>query len=194
MLKVGITGGIGSGKSTVCLVFKQMGVPVYSADNQAKLLIYSDKDLRKAICEEFGEESFINGNYNRDYIAEIVFSNPERLNKLNQIIHPAVTNDFNNWAKKYKNKSYIIHEAAILFESGTAGQMHKNIIIDAPEDIRVRRIIKRDGTDRNSALARIKNQWPADKIRSLADWIIVNDGKNLILPQILKIHEQLIKG
>lgn len=193
MLKIGITGGIGSGKSTVCLFFKQLGVPVYSADEKAKKLIDINRNLQNSIIREFGKEAFSDGKYNRSYIANLVFRDPSQLKKLNQLIHPAVTNDFNSWVKKHSDKVYILHEAAILFESDTAKYMDKSILVDAPEDLRIQRIINRDKTDRASVLKRMKNQWPTDKIRPMADWVIQNDQKTLVLPQVLRIHEQLIK-
>jgi dephospho-CoA kinase len=194
MLKIGITGGIGSGKSTVCSIFSHLGVPVYTADERARWLIGSSEKLRQEIIREFGQEAFKEGIYDRSYMAEQVFSDPERLKILNRLIHPVVAEDFLAWAGARSNECYILHEAAILFESGAYKLMDRTLLVDAPEELRIARIMKRDQTSRASVVLRMKNQWPTDKIRSMADRIINNDEKTLILPQILQIHSQLTEG
>lgn len=194
MLKIGITGGIGSGKTYVCHIFKKLGVPVYSADERARELVNSDKRLQAAIIRDFGENAFSEGIYNRSYMAKIVFRDPARLARLNQIIHPVVTADFARWAGSYLHLAYVLHEAAILFESGTYQLMDRTLLVDAPEPLRIRRIINRDHTDQDSVETRMKNQWSTDKIRPMADWIILNDEKSLILPQVLTIHKELLNG
>ncbi len=192
MLKLGVTGGIGSGKSITCRIFSTLGVPVYNADEKAKLLVNTDEDIRNTIIREFGSESFTNSTYNRQFIASVVFKDKKKLQLLNRIIHPAVEKDFKNWYRK-QDYYYIIHEAAILFESGTDKFMDYTLLIDAPENYRIDRVTKRDKTTQKEVALRLKNQWPADKISKMADWVIVNDGKTLILPQILKIHHYLIQ-
>ena len=193
MLKLGVTGGIGSGKSIACRIFSILGAPVYDADEKAKLLVNTDEEIRNAIFREFGSESFVNSTYNRQFIASVVFKDKKKLQLLNRIIHPAVEEDFKKWYQM-QNYYYIIHEAAILFESGTDKFMDYTLLIDAPENYRIDRVIKRDKTTQKEVELRLRNQWPANKISKMADWVIVNDGKTLILPQILKIHHYLIQS
>jgi dephospho-CoA kinase len=192
VLKIGITGGIGSGKTTVCAVFKAIGLPVYHSDERARYLAETNLEIRRQITEAFGNESYINSCYNRKYIASLVFNDNYLLDKLNAIIHPYVAKDFREWTSLYNEEKYIIEEAAILFESGANINMDYTIFVDSPQNLRVNRVLKRDKTSRDEILRRIKNQWPAGKIRQLADWSIVNNNKRLILPQILRIHKQLI--
>ncbi len=192
MMKLGITGGIGSGKSTVCKIFDSMGVPVYHADERAKVLVNTDEELQKAIIREFGSESFTHSTYNRQYMASIVFRDKHKLQVLNEIIHPLVEKDFAIWCQQ-QHYYYIVHEAAILFESGAYKQMDYTILIDAPLNYRIDRVVKRDKTSIEEVNLRLKNQWPADKISEMADWVIMNDGKTLILPQILEIHKYIVE-
>lgn len=193
MLKVGITGGIGSGKTIVSSVFRKIGIPVYNADEQAKLLIVTNQDIRKQILSVFGTDAYNDEGYNRKYIALKVFKNKSLLEKLNNIVHPFVANDFAIWTKQYSNVPYVLEEAAILFESGANKKMDYTILVDAPINIRISRITERDGLTSPEIEKRMDNQLSTDKIKHLVDWIIVNDNKQLILPQILKIHQQLIK-
>ncbi len=192
MLKIGITGGIGSGKSTVCKIFSILGIPVFHADERARNLIDNSRGIRNEIIREFGPESFIDGIYNTGYISEIVFNKKEKLQKLNSIIHPLVEKDFLHWTESYENAKYILEEAAVLFESGADQFLDYVIVVNAPLDLRIRRIMNRDGISKELVLQRMKNQFPADNILPLADWIIENNEKHLILPQILSIHDQLI--
>lgn len=193
MLKIGITGGIGSGKSIVCSVFRLLGVPVYHADDRAKYLMENDIDIRTQIISLFGDEAYNGSNYNRKYIASLVFTNDSLLTKLNNIVHPYVANDFILWTELFKESAYVIEEAAILFESGAGKKMDYNILVDAPEEQRIKRVMKRDNLTEEEVRIRINKQISTDKIRHLVDWIIVNNNKQLILPQILKIHSQLNK-
>lgn len=190
MLKVGITGGIGSGKSIICHVFKSLQVPVYNADYQAKILVETNPEIRAQITQEFGEQAYSGLTYNRKYIADIVFRDDTLLNRLNSIIHPAVANDFYNWVQNY-NVPYVIEEAAILYESGAHKAMDHVIVVDAPEKLRISRIQRRDGISEDEIKRRIQNQFPTDKLRSLADWVIDNTDNVLVLPQILSIHHLL---
>lgn len=192
MLKVGITGGIGSGKSIICEVFKSLNVPVYNADKKAAQLVETNPQIRSEIINEFGDQSYTGSGYNRKYIAEKVFNDKSLLNKLNRIIHPAVAEEFYQWMENYK-VPYVIEEAAILFESGANEKMDEVIVVDAPEDLRISRVMRRDGLSRKDIKARVLNQWPTDKLLALADWIIDNSDKTLVLPQILKIHNTLCK-
>jgi dephospho-CoA kinase len=193
MLKIGLTGGIGSGKTTVSRVFTGLGVPVYQADDQAKALIHNSSDLRRSIIEEFGEKAFIKGRYNNTYMAGIVFNNKKSLEKLNKLIHPIVLQDFEEWLIQHNKNHYVIHEAAILAESGYSDLMDKIVLVDAPLEIRIRRIMERDQLNKKDIEARMRSQWPADKIRLMADWVIQNDENTLILPQILYIHNKLLE-
>lgn len=192
MLKVGITGGIGSGKSTVCQVFTSLKVPVYYADQQAKLLAETDPEIRYQIMEVFGSEAYLDAVYNTTFIANRVFSDKTLLNRLNSIIHPAVAKDFNIWTQKYR-VPYVIEEAAILFESGASNNMDYVVVVDASEKTRFLRIQKRDGLSEEKIKFRLQNQWSTDKLKALADWTIDNNENVLVLPQILHIHKALIK-
>jgi dephospho-CoA kinase len=192
MLKVGLTGGIGSGKSTVSNVFKALGVPVYMADQKAKALIDSTKELQASIITQFGLKAFTSTGYNTSYIAEKVFNNKNLLEKLNRIIHPYVANDFLVWCKSYQNSPYIIKEAAILFESNAAKLVDYTIVVDAPESLRIKRVTRRDNISEKAVKQRISQQWPTGKITSMADWVIRNDDNELILPQLLKLHNHIL--
>ncbi|MBN1116981.1 MAG: dephospho-CoA kinase [Bacteroidales bacterium] len=194
MLKIGLTGGIGSGKTLVSKVFQNLGIPVYCADDKAKQLINESINLKQEIISVFGDEAYINGNYNKKFIAGIVFNDAIKLKVLNEIIHPAVEKDFINWVKEISLKTpFILKEAAILFESGTYKQLDKIIYVTAETETRIQRVIDRDSTNREQVINRIKNQWPTDKGKQLADFVLDNTGKKLILPQILDIYNQLNK-
>ena len=193
MLKIGITGGIGSGKSIVCKAFSHLDVPVFSADITAKMLAEHDTAAIDAITRLFGKKAYVRGRYNRAYIAEKVFTDYSLLQQLNDILHPLVARDFIAWAGKHSASPYVLHEAAILFESGADQAMDFTLVVDAPVELRIRRIMRRDKIKRDKVEQRMKNQWPTDKIRQLADWTIQNDDKTLILPQILDIDKQLKK-
>lgn len=189
---MGITGGIGSGKTLACTIFGKLGIPVYSADDRARQLIHSHTDLRRSILHAFGEKAFVDGVYNRGYMAEVVFSKRSKLEELNKLVHPVVVADYGEWLKSQDAAVYTLHEAAILFESGLHHLMDYTLYVDAPEELRIHRVTERDTTSREKVVSRIRNQLSADKIRSMADWVINNDENELILPQILRIHEQLI--
>lgn len=192
MKKVGITGGIGSGKTTICKIFEILGIPIYYADNRAKQIIVENEVVKAKIIETFGQASYLeDGSYNRTYIADIVFADKEKLQQLNQIVHPAMYQDGEDWHRAQKEVPYTLKEAAILFESKGHLQMDKSILVVAPEDIRIARVMKRDKTTQKAVKARIDKQMPdAEKIK-LADYIILNDGKAPLVPQILKIHDKL---
>lgn len=191
MLKVGLTGGIGSGKSTIAEIFSHLGISIYLSDDKAKALMVSDDELKSKIIELFGHESYKNGALNRAYIASKVFSDKAELDKLNAVVHPALKKDFDLWANKQKSP-YIIKEAAILFESGANEGLDKVVLVEAPKELRVKRVMHRDGVSRESVLARMDKQWSDDRKRELSDYIIINDGERLVLEQVLKIHKELI--
>jgi len=195
MKKIGITGGIGSGKTTVCKIFELLGIPIYYADDRAKELIVKDEKLKTKIIETFGEESYrADGSYNTVYIGGIVFSDKDKLAQLNAIVHPAMYQDGVDWHNAQEGVPYTLKEAAILFESKGHLQMDQSILVVAPEDIRIERVMKRDDTTVEAVKARIDKQLPdAEKIK-LADYIILNDGRAPLVPQILKVHDRLCKS
>jgi len=188
---IGITGGIGSGKSTVCDVFKLMGVPVFEADSIAGKLINSSSEIRNELVKIFGKDIYNSNNFiNREKLANLIFNNDELLEKANNVIHPAVRNEFMNWVKQQKT-AYIIHEAAILFESGFYKMMDFTILVSAPEEMRIGRVIKRNNITREQILSRMSKQWPDSKKRKFATIELVNDNKNLLIPQIIEIDKKL---
>ena len=193
MLKVGITGGIGSGKSTVSSFFSVLGVPVYDSDKRAKFLMQHDNSIIGTIKKEFGERSYLNNQLNRSYIAEIVFKNESKLKQLNSIIHPAVRTDFNNWLSQNSNAKFVIKEAAIMIESGAYKEMDKLIVVNAKRDQKIKRIKKRDHLSLEDIENRIQNQL-SDEIRNqYADFIIENNsGKMELKQQVLSIYNKLI--
>lgn len=190
---IGLTGGIGSGKSTVANYIASKGIPVYIADEEAKKIM-ERIDVKSSIQSLF-KESILNtdNTLNRNKIAELVFSNPDKLKQLNAIVHPAVKNHFINWTKEHKDASFIIKEVAILFETGGHKDCDKVILITAPEEVRIERAMKRDNSSKESVLARIKNQLPeADKIK-LSDFVVENTNLETTLLKIDEILKILAK-
>ncbi|MFH1320820.1 MAG: dephospho-CoA kinase [Bacteroidota bacterium] len=194
MFKVGVTGGIGSGKTIVCGVFEQLDVPVYSADSAAKNLITSDKNVTIKIKKLFGSKIYSkNGDLYTRKLAEIVFNDKKSLQKLNSIIHPAVKLHFSDWLKDNTQSSYIIKEAAILFESDSYKDLDAVIIVVAPIELKIKRVMERDGVSREAVMQRMKNQMSDQQKISISDYVIYNDGTRLLLPQILEIHDDLLQ-
>ncbi len=194
-MKIGITGGIGSGKSLVCNIFSILSVPIYYADSRAKYLMNEDPGLRSEIIDMFGEEAYDNQELNSGYISKILFHSPEVLDRLNRLVHPRVGVDFKNWCKNHEaDNKYIIKEAALLFESGSYQSLDAIILVTAPEELRIARVLKRD-THRNKkdVLAIISKQLPEKEKKDLADYIITNDHQSLILPEVLKLHESFLE-
>lgn len=188
MLKIGITGGIGSGKTTVAKLFEQLGVPVYYADSETRLLQNTDAALRAEISAAFGTEAYLpDGTLNRAYIAGIVFSNKEALRTINAIVHPAVARHFEQWCNQHNSSSYILKEAAILFESGSDKGLDGVIVVTAAEEIRIQRVMQRDQISEAEVRKRMANQWPESEKLKRAKWIIRNDGTPLE-PQIEELH------
>ncbi|MDR2036666.1 MAG: dephospho-CoA kinase [Bacteroidales bacterium] len=190
MLTVGVTGGIGSGKTTVCEIFELLGVPVYYADIRAKELMNFDPELREGLKTLFGQEIYENELLNRKKLAEIIFNDKSMLEKVNGLVHPAVGRDFIRW-RAAQTSPYIIEEAAILFESNAASRFDKIVLVTAPEQLRIERVRQRDVVDAEAVRARMKNQWPEEKKIKLADFVINNDDKSMLLPQVMHIHQQL---
>lgn len=194
-LLLGITGGIGSGKSTVCEVFTVLGIPVYNADDRAKWIVSNDLDTQKAIISIFGKDSFINGVYNRSFIASVVFKSPEKLKQLNALIHPAVGRDFDQWIEINKHKApYLVKEAALMFDYGSEGKLDYIAVVHASDDLRINRVLKRD-PQRNKDQIRniISNQMPQEEMMRRASFLIDNSEKKLLIPQIVVINSSLIK-
>lgn len=194
-IKVGITGGIGSGKSTVCKIFKILGIPVYSADDRAKWLMAHDPALKSKLSETFGPDTFLpDGILNRAFLAKEVFSDPEKVKKINALVHPAVGQDFKSWAEK-QNAPYILKEAALLFETGASKELDKIITVSSPLKIRMARVLMRDPhRDKDQINDIINQQLPDEKKNELADFVIKNAENKLLIPQILEIHKQLNQG
>lgn len=192
-LKVGITGGIGSGKSTVCRIFHLLGIPVYSADDRAKWLMEYDSALKSKIEEEFGQEAYTQeGTLNRKYLADQVFSDPEKVKKINSLVHPAVGLDFENWVKE-QSTPYVLKEAALLFETGSASQLDKLINVSSPLKVRVARVLMRDPHRSEAQInSIIDQQMPDEKKNELADFVIKNAENKLLIPQVLEIHQKLL--
>ncbi|HEY9001439.1 MAG TPA: dephospho-CoA kinase [Mucilaginibacter sp.] len=191
MLKVGITGNIGSGKTTVSKIFEILGVPVFYADDAAKKVMVEDPILIDALTKEFGNESYFNdGSLNRKHIAGIVFNNEIELAKLNAIVHPAVFRAFDNWVAVQKNAPYVMKEAALLFESSSYQMCDKTIMITAPLELRVNRVMQRDKLTREEVESRNARQFSEEKKIQLADFVIRNDDTELVIPQVLELHKR----
>lgn len=192
MLKVGITGGIGSGKSTVSRFFSELGVPVYDSDQRAKSLMQHDDSIIIKIKKEFGDGSYLNNVLNRSHIAEIVFKNELKLKQLNAIVHPVVRTDFNNWLSQNSNAKFVIKEAAIMIESGAYKDLDKLIVVNANREQKIKWIKKRDHLLLEDIENRIQNQL-SDKIRNqYADFIIENNSsKKELKQQVLSIYNKL---
>jgi dephospho-CoA kinase len=193
MIKVGITGGIGSGKTTVCRIFATLGIPVYYADERAKELMVSDANIVSEVKKLFGAEAYNNEcQLNRKLIADRVFNDEILLKQLNAIVHPAVFQDTFSWFKKHQDKSYTLYEAAILFETGNYKMLDKTITVFAPAEIRIARTMKRDKVSRKEVLERINKQMPEEEKVKLADYVIYNDHSQPLIEQVLTIHRELL--
>jgi len=192
MINVGITGGIGSGKSTVCKIFETLGVPVYYSDKEARILSDSDPEIVSGVKKLFGDNIYISGKMDRKSVGEIVFKDKKKLNSLNKIIHPVVAAHFGDWKKEHENYPYILKEAAILFESGAYKQVDKIITVSAPIELRINRVSKRDGFSREDILTRIKNQMDDGEKIKLSDYVINCDDIELVIPQVVEIHNKIM--
>ena len=194
MLKVGITGNIGSGKTTVSKIFEVLGIPVFYADDEAKKVMVNDAILIAELKQAFGEQSYFeDGSLNRKHIAGIVFNNEAELNKLNAIVHPAVFRAFDNWVPQFKSAPYVLKEAALLFESSSYKMCDKSIMVTAPLELRIARVMLRDGLSRDEILNREARQFSEEKKLQLADYAIKNDNTELVIPQVLALHEQFLE-
>lgn len=193
MLKIGITGGIGSGKSVICKIINILGISIYSADERAKFLINNNRAIQIEIKKTFGEGSFNTTGYNTKYISGLVFKNSGLLERLNAIVHPYVLIDFEAWCKKQSHSKYIVHESAVLINSAANKAIDRMIVVDAPMELRIDRLKNRDGLTEKEIRNRIDKQLTVEKFNLIADWIIYNDETNLVIPQVLKVHEQILK-
>lgn len=190
---IGLTGGIGSGKTTVGKWFAENGIPVYDSDTEAKLLIKENDELRLKISSILGDEAYVDGVYNRKFVAAKVFSNPRLLEKLNEIVHPAVFEHFHNWVKNQKSE-FIIKEAAILFESGSYKDCDLIISVVAKEELRIERVVKRDGLDPNQVRDRIRTQWTDELRIKHSDFVINNDLDLIYLKsEFQRVYNELLK-
>ncbi|RAJ05860.1 dephospho-CoA kinase [Arenibacter echinorum] len=192
MMIVGLTGGIGSGKSTVGSMFQKLGVPIYNSDFEAKNLMVSSKKIKRDIETLLGKDSYLEGEPNKKYIAKIVFNDKKLLQGLNNIVHPAVRRHFKSWCKR-QNAPYVIQEAAIIFENGTNEFYDKIILVTSPRDIRIQRVVDRDGTTAEAVMERIDNQWPDSEKEKLSDFIIENIGLEATEREVSRIHHKLLK-
>ncbi|WP_299536431.1 dephospho-CoA kinase [Ulvibacterium sp.] len=188
---VGLTGGMGSGKSTIAHMFKEMGVPVYNSDERAKKLMVSSKTARKKIIELLGTRAYSGKKLNRSYIAEMVFKDKGMLKKLNGIVHPLVRKSFKSWAGR-QTYPYVIQEAAIIFENKNQDFYDKIILVTAPKEVRLNRILKRDGSQREKILERMGNQWPDSKKIPLADFVVNNKDLAKTRLKVEGIHSSLL--
>lgn len=193
MLKIGITGGIGSGKTTVCKVFELLGTPVFYADEVAKQLMVGDEELMQQIRAEFGEQAYLEGNIlNRQHLSAIVFKQADKLEKLNALVHPAVFKEMDRWAAE-QDSPYVLKEAALLFESGSYQDNDFNILVSAPEPIKIERVMKRDGISKEKVMDRMRNQMSEEEKIAKADFLIKNDESEFLITQVLKLHQQFVK-
>lgn len=192
MLKIGITGGIGSGKTTACKVFEKIGIPVYYADSRAKKLMVEHAEIRAELSALFGKEIYTSQNQlDRKKLAKLLFGNNVALQKANKIVHPRVQSDFENWTQQHTSAPYVLKEAAILFESGAHKGVDKSILVFAPELLRLERVTKRDKTSAEAVRARMQHQLPDSEKLKMADFVLYNNDEQLLVPQILELHHKL---
>ena len=193
MIKVGLTGGIGVGKTVCADIFSLLGVPVYNSDIEAKLIMITDEVVKDAIKEIFGLKSYNeDGTLNRGHLASLIFSDKLLLAKMNGIVHPAVREHFRKWCKDNQDHKYIIQESALIFETGSYKSFDKVILVHAAEEVRIKRVMKRDSTSEEEVLARIKKQLPQEEKLEFADYVIINNSKRPLIKQIMNIHIDLM--
>lgn len=191
-LRIGLTGGIGSGKSTVSKIFETLGIPVFDADTAAKNIMNEDEGLKLKIKEIFGEEAYENGILNRKYLASIVFNDTEKLEQLNALVHPATISMAEKWAMK-QTTPYTVKEAALFFESGSAAGIDYIIGVYAPQHLRIQRVMQRDNITREEVLARMDKQIDEEMKMKLCDFVLVNDEQHLLIPQVIALHKKFNK-
>jgi dephospho-CoA kinase len=192
VLKIGLTGGIGSGKSTVAQIFAQLGVPILYADQLAKNIMQHDENVQQQIIAAFGINAYTNNLPNKDFIAGIVFKDPFQLSVLNSIVHPATIAASIEWASK-QQAPYVLKEAALFFESGSAEGLDGIIGVYAPTALRIQRVMSRDGSNREQVIERMNQQIDDHLKMKLCDWVITNNEQELLIPQVIQLHEELLE-
>jgi dephospho-CoA kinase len=191
--KIGITGGIGAGKTIISQIFVCLGIPVYYADQRAKHLMNHDKRLMDEIKQHFGEKSYIDGKLNRKYLSEYIFQDTENLKLINSLVHPRVKEDYHHWHQQQTQSAYTLKEAALLFESRSYKELDRVILITAPKQVRLERVLLRDThRDINDILEIINHQMSEQEKKDKANYLIVNDNKNMVIPQVLTVHNEII--
>ena len=191
-LKIGLTGGIGSGKTTVAKIFELLGVPVYYADDASKRLYATNKDLMEALKNHFGEDVYTNEQLNRSKLAAIVFNDAAKLDLLNSLVHPLTIKDAEEWMQQ-QTTPYIIKEAALLFEAGSASVLDYIIGVSTPQPLRIKRAMERDGVGREEVLSRMQRQMDEESKMLLCDFVIKNDEEEMVIPQVLALHERFLE-
>ena len=190
ILRIGLTGGIGSGKTTVAHIFETLGIPVYYSDDAAKKIMNENPVLQQQIIQYFGEESYINGQLNRPFLAEVIFNDDEKRILLNSLVHPLTIDDAAKWMLQ-KNTPYAIKEAALIFESDVWKHLDKVIGISAPYELRLQRAMQRDNISREDVEARMAKQMNEEEKMKRCDYILYNDEQQLLIPQVIALHERL---
>lgn len=194
MMIVGVTGGIGSGKTTVCKVFRALGIPVYDADQAAKELYDRDPELMRSVRDAYGDTILDpEGKLDRKKLAELVFADPEKLQVLNSLVHPRVRADFRKWVKLQTHAPYVIREAAILFESGTHKDCDKVITVTAPVELRMQRVRQRDQRSEEEIRRMMERQWSDEEKIRRSDAVLVNDERDLLVPRIVALHQEFLQ-
>ena len=191
LLKIGLTGGIGSGKSTAAQIFELLGIPVYYADKEAKRLMNEDHALRSDIVKNFGERAYPDDVLDRKYISSVVFSDPVKLEQLNAIVHPATKRDSESWMQK-QTTPYGIHEAALIFEANVNERLDYVIGVSAPQELRIKRAMQRDNVTHEEIIKRMNRQLDEKTKMEKCDFILINDEQQLLIPQVLDLHQKLI--
>ncbi len=193
--QIGITGGIGSGKSTICKIFTCLGVPVYDADSRAKSIMTTDGILIAQIKKEFGDLAYLSdGSLDREYLSRVIFENQEKRSLLNQMVHPRVAADTDRWLDQNRETTYVVREAALLIESGAYLRVDKVLLVTAPEELRIKRVLARDPHRLREEIRKIiATQIPEEEKKKVADVVVYNDETQLLVPQILQLHNQFLK-
>mgnify|MGYP003683525081 CR=1 FL=1 len=193
MLKVGITGGIGSGKTTICNLFKNLGVPIFSSDIEGRIILNEDEEVRAEIVKTYGKDMFFSdGTLDRARMVTLIFSDPKALEHVSSLVHPKVQKRFEKWCAKNVGRPYVIKEAAILFESGHYHDLDKIINVFAPKEVRLERVISRDKTIKEDVMKRMRFQYSDEERNQLADFIIMNENIDDLMPQVMALHEVFI--
>lgn len=197
MLRIGLTGGIGSGKTTVARIFETLGIPVYYADDAAKRIMQQNIGLQESIIQHFGKEVYPSGKLNRAYLASVVFGNPQKTALLNSLVHPLIILDAENWMKDPcgdgTTPSYALKEAALIFESGSEKKLDYVIGVSAPEELRIIRTMKRDGISRPEVLNRMSGQMDESEKLNRCHFVITNNDQHMLIPQVLLLHQKLLE-